>query len=64
MDKNGGVVLGGGLEAELRICGARVVAEGNARGQLAVIKQGLMVLGKQQVTLSLVLECALSRKGS
>lgn len=38
MDENGGVVLGGGLEAELSICGARVVREGDTRGQLAIIQ--------------------------
>lgn len=37
MHKNGGVVLGGGLEAELGICGARVVGEGDAGGQFAVV---------------------------
>lgn len=38
MDKNGGVVLGGGLKAELGICGARVISKGNTRGQLAIIQ--------------------------
>lgn len=38
MDENGGVVLGGGLEAELGICGAGIVGEGDAGGQLAVVQ--------------------------
>lgn len=38
MDENGGVVLGGGLEAELSICGPWVVREGNAGGQFAVVQ--------------------------
>lgn len=38
MDKNGGVVLGGGLEAELGICGAGVVSEGDTRGQFAIVQ--------------------------
>lgn len=62
MDEDGGVVLWGGLEAELGICGARVVSEGNTRGQLAIIQQGLVMICKQQVTLGLVLEHALRRR--
>lgn len=38
MDKNGGVILRGGLKAELGICGARVVSEGNTRRQFAIIQ--------------------------
>lgn len=62
VDENGGVVLGGGFQAELGICGAGVISEGNTGGQLAIIQQGLMMLCKQQVALSLVLECALRRR--
>lgn len=38
MDENGGVVLGGGLQAELSICGPRVVREGDTRRQFAVVQ--------------------------
>lgn len=38
MDKNGGVVLGGGLQAELGVGGAGVVREGDAGGQFAVVQ--------------------------
>lgn len=59
MDKNGAIVFGGGLEAELGVCSTGVVGEGDAGRQLAIIQQGLMMLCKQQVALCLVLECAL-----
>lgn len=38
VDEYGGVVLGGGLQAELGVCGSRVVREGDAGGQLAVVQ--------------------------
>lgn len=56
MHKNGGVVLGRGLKAELGIGGAGVVRKSNCGGQLAIVQQHLVVLGKQQVAFGLVLE--------
>lgn len=38
VDEDGGVVLGRRLQAQLGICGPRVVREGNGTGQLAVIQ--------------------------
>lgn len=38
VDENGGVVLRGGLKAKLGVCGARVVSEGNTRGQFAIVE--------------------------
>lgn len=38
VDENGGVVLWGGLKAELCVRSTRVVSEGDARGQFAIVK--------------------------
>lgn len=59
VDKDGGVVLRGGLQAELGVCGAGVVGEGDAGGQLAVVQQRLMMLLKEKVALCPVLERSL-----
>ena len=57
--EDGGVVPGGGLQAELGVGGAGVVGKGDAARQLAVVQQRLVVLGEQQVALRLVFKCAL-----
>ena len=59
MHEDGGVVLGGGLQAELGVGSAGVIGEGDAARQLAVVQQRFVVLGEQQVALRLVFKCTL-----
>lgn len=60
--EDGGVVLGGGLKAQLAVGGTRVVGEGDAAGQLAIVQDHFVVLGEEEVALCLVFEGALQVK--
>ncbi len=59
--KDGGIVLGGGLQTKLSISGSRIIGEGDTGRQLSIIQQHLMMFCKQQVTLCLVLKSALDQ---
>lgn len=51
MHEDGGVLLGRGLQAELRVGGFGVVREGDGVGQLAVVQHLLVMLGQVDVAL-------------
>lgn len=62
VDKDGGILPGGGLQAQLGVRGLGVVGEGDGTGQLAVVQHLLVVLRQVDVALRLELESALVEK--
>lgn len=62
MHEDGGVLLGRGLQAELRVGGFGVVREGDGVGQLAIVQHLLVMLGQVDVALRLELEGALQKE--
>lgn len=61
MHKDGGTVLGGGLQTQLSVSGPGIIGEGDTGRQLSIIQQHLVMFCKQQVTLCLVLKSALDQ---
>ena len=59
--ENGRVLLGRGLQAELRICGLGVVCECDAAGKLPVVQNLLVMLSQMNITLGVKLEGALEK---
>lgn len=61
MHKDGGIVLGGGLQTQLSVSGPGIIGEGDTCRQLSIIQQHLVMFCKQQVTLCLVLKSSLDQ---